>query len=152
MTQDRIGTAVLVAAAGWLGFLIADLPSWDVEVPWRYALVWAVISVLLLAVFPQRLQLSGTVLAFAVVGICLNLSIFEYEALGWKGIVPTVLVTMAVWLRRSRLDLTDVVGVSAVVAFGIAVVQPNIVMFAFLFIAIVNIVIWALNKSGGSRG
>lgn len=146
MNQDRIGTALMLVAAGFLGWLIADLPSLDVEVPWRNDLIVAAIGVLLLAAFPRRLELTGTVLAFAVLGICVNLAIFQYDALEWKGIVQTVVVAIAIWCRRDRLDLTDVVGVAAIVAFGIAVFQPAIIAIAFVAVAGVNALLWLANR------
>lgn len=146
MNQDRIGTAMMLVTAVFLGWLIADLPSLDVEVPWRNDLIVVAIGVLLLAAFPRRLELTGTVLAFAVLGLCVNLAIFQYDALEWKGVVPAVLVAIAIWCRRARLDLTDVVGVAAVVAFGIAVFQPAIIAFAFIAVAGVNALLWLANR------
>lgn len=146
MNQDRVGTAFMLAAAGLLGWLIADLPSLDVEVPWRRDLIVAAIGVVALMVFPRRLELTGTVLAFAVLGICVNLAIFQYDALDWQGFAPAMLVALGIWFRRARLDLTDVVGVSAVVAFGIAVFQPAIIAFAFVVIAGVNALLWLANR------
>lgn len=151
MNQDRLGTALMLIAAGYLGWLIADLPSVDVEVPWRNDLIIAAIGVLVLAAFPRRLELSGTVLAFAVLGICINLAIFQYDALGWQGIASTVLVAIAIWCRRARLDLSDVVGVAALVAFGIAVFQPAIIAFAFIFIAVANVLLWLANRIFATR-
>lgn len=151
MNQDRLGTALMLIAAGYLGWLIADLPSVDVEVPWRNDLIIAAIGVLALAAFPRRLELSGTVLAFAVLGICINLAIFQYDALGWQGIASTVLVAIAIWCRRARLDLSDVVGVAALVAFGIAVFQPAIIAFAFIFIAVANVLLWLANRIFATR-
>lgn len=146
MNQDRLGTALMLIAAAVFGWLIVDLPSLDVEVPWRNDLIIAAISVLALAAFPRRLELTGTVLALAVLGICINLAIFQYDALGWQGTIPGLLVAFAIWCRRARLDLTDVVGVAAIVAFGIAVFQPAIIAFAFLVIAGVNVLLWLANR------
>lgn len=151
MNLDRIGTALLVIAAAWYGWLLFDLPSLDVEVPWRNELQVALVATLVLAIFPKHIQLTGTVLAFAVLGICVNLAMFNYDALGWKGVLPVAIVAVAIWCRSNRMDMSDVIGVSAVVAFGIAIVQPGIVAFAFLFILVVNVIIWIVNRFGKSR-
>ena len=151
MNLDRIGTGVIAAAALWLGYLVLELPDTDVEVPWRNLLISIFVAVALLAVFPRKLELSGTVLAFAVLGICTNLAIFERDSIGVEAVVPVILVAIGIALRRSRLDLSDVVGVSALVAFGLGVVQPLVVVFALTFILIVNVIIWILNRVSRSQ-
>ena len=151
MNLDRLGTALLLIVAAWYGWLLFDLPPLDVEVPWRGELQIAFVATIVLAVFPKRIQLTGTVLAFAVLGMCVNLAMFNYDALGWKGVLPVAIVALAIWCRSSRMDMSDVVGVSAVVAFGIAIFAPAIVAFAFLFILVVNIIIWIANLVSKSR-
>lgn len=151
MNQDRIGTALMLSAAVWVAVLVFTLPPLDVSVPWRSDLIVVTIALLVVAFFPRRLALTGTVLAFSVLGVCINLAIFQFHAIGWQGVVPAVLLAVALWLRRERLDLKDVVGVAALVAFGIAIVQPAIVAFAWIVIAAVNLMLWLMNAMRSSR-
>lgn len=145
MILDRIGTALILAAAGWLAMLITTDPGiWaDPQYRQKVALIAAV--VLVSSVFPRRLALTGTVLAFTALGLSAHVALFGLFGMELKGVVPIVLVAVGMWLRKERYDSDPIVLVSALVACGLSIVQPQIVFVTITFLVIVNLAMWLVN-------
>lgn len=151
MTHDRIGSVVLLIVAGWFGVLAYRLPPLDIAVPWRADTIALAVGVLALALFPEHLQLTGTVLAFSVLGIAMHMMVFDRDVFGWQILILTGMIALGIWFRRARLDFKDVVAVAALVAAGVAFAQPNVMMFAWMVIAVVNSLILLMKLIGSRR-
>lgn len=151
MTFDRTGTALMLITAAWMAMLAFTAPPLELAASFRGDMMTLAIGLLVAALFPRHLELTGTVLVFSAMGVLINLATFQFSEIGWQGVVPTIVFGIALWCRRNRLDLRDVVGVAALVAFGIAIFQPNVVMFAWIVIALVNAVIWLVNGVSSFR-
>lgn len=151
MIPDRIGTALMLATSAWLIMLISTDPGVHAENAYRLRVGIIAAFILVTAFFPRHLYLSGTVLAFVSLGLVLNVGLFGLFGLGVNGLIPVLLLAIAMWLSRNRLDATDVVLVTALVACGLAIVQPPVVFFAFVVIAAVNALVWLVNMLGSLR-
>lgn len=151
MYQDRIGTVVMLLAGAWMASLAFTDPGEFAAPELRRRIVIVAVGFLVVAFFPQRLNLTGTVLAIAVLGLGLNIGLFGLFGMTWEGLLPAALMVAALWLRRNRLDNDAVVVISAAVAGMIAIVQPQVIMFAITAILVVNIIIWMANLYSGAR-
>lgn len=156
MLQDRIGTALMLIAAAWMASLAFTDPGSHAEPEWRRLVLVTAIGMLIVAFFPRHLNLSGTVLAFTMLGISLNIGIFGLLGLTWEGLIPTALLLIAVLLRRTRLDSDAVVVITAATACVLGFLQPNVILFALTVILVVSLVIWLVNafrsfRHGGRR-
>lgn len=151
MNQDRTGTALMLAAVAWLVMLVFTEPGVHAD-PWFRVLVGTIAFIVLVtAFFPRHLFLTGTVLAFVSLGMTLHIGLFGLFGLGITGLVPPALIAISLWLRRDRLDGDAVVVVTAVAACGLSMVQPRVIIIAIVFIAVVNLLIWIVNRTGAWR-
>lgn len=151
VTQDRIGTALMLMAAAWLTMLAFTEPGNTASTYFRVLLCLTASAIVIVAFFPKHLFLTGTVLIFTVLGLALHIGAFGIFGIGLKGLLPAILLVPAMYLRRDRLDGDPIVVITAAVACGLAIAQPQVVLFAFTVIAAVNIVIWLLKSVSSLR-
>lgn len=151
MIQDRFGTALMLVASAWLAMLVMTEPGIYAENNYRMRVGIIAVVVLIAALFPRHLTLSGTVVSFVALGLALNVGFFGLFGMDVQGLVPAALLVIALWLRRHRLDLTDIVLITSVVACGLAILQPNVVLIAVGVVGGVNLLIWAMNAIRSPR-
>lgn len=151
MIHDRIGTALMLIASAWLIMLVATEPGMYAENSYRVRVGIIATIILVTTFFPRHLPLSGTVLAFVSLGLTLHISLFGLFGMDIQGAVPAVVFGLAMWLRRHRLDATDIVLITSLVACGLSVVQPNVVFFTLAVVAAVNLLMWLGNAFGTKR-
>lgn len=151
MTLDRIGTVLMLVASAWLVMLITTESGVYAEPAYRQRVGISAAVILATAFFPRHLYLSGTVLAFVSLGLAVHVGVFGLFGMELQGLVPAVVLALSMWFRRVRLDLTDIVLVTSLVACGLAIVQPNVVFFALTIVAVVNLMIWLSNVLGSFR-
>lgn len=150
MIFERLGTALMIIASAWLVMLVATEPGVYAEPSYRRRVFIIAAVILVTTLFPRHLTLSGTVLSFVALGLALHIGIFGLFGMEVQGFAPTALLAVAIWLRRHRLDLTDIVLVTSLVACVLAFLQPNIVFITLSVVAVVNVVMW-LGGAIGSR-
>lgn len=146
MTQDRIGTVLMVAAAGWMLSLAFTEPGSGAATEFWVLIGVAAAMMLIVAFFPRHLFLTGTVLTFSALGLALHIGVLGVFGIGVKGLLSAVLFAIAMWFIRDRLDGSALVVITAVVACGLAIATPEVLIFAFFFIAIVSAIIWLFNR------
>lgn len=151
MILDRIGTVFILAAAGWLVMLVTTEPGHWAEPQYRQKLAIIAAVVLVSAIFPRHLSLTGTVLAFTALGLTAHVALFGLFGMELKGLVPLLLMAIAMWMRKDRFDADPVVLVSSLVACGLSIVQPLIVFITIAFLFVVNLMMWVFNGIGKMR-
>lgn len=151
MNQDRIGTALMLIAAAWTVMLAVTEPGSGASDYFRLLIGITAAAMVVVAFFPRHLYLTGTVLAFTTLGLSLHIGLFGIFGIGIPGLLPPAVFALAMWFIRDRFDGSAVVVISAVVACGLAMIQPQVVMFAFAMIAIVNILLWLGNRISAIR-
>lgn len=146
MNQDRIGMMLMFLAAAWTAMLSVTEPGSGASTWFRVLIGITGAAMVVVAFFPRHLYLTGTVLAFTTLGLSLHIGLFGIFGIGLKGLLPAVIFAIAMWFIRDRLDGSAVVVITAVVACSLAMIQPQVVMFAFLFIAAANVLLWLANR------
>lgn len=146
MTQDRIGTALMLAAAGWMISLAFTEPGSGASNEFRVQIGITAAMMLIVAFFPRHLFLTGTVLTFSALGLSLNIGLLGIFGIGVKGLLSAAVFAIAMWFIRDRMDGSAIVVITALAACGLALATPQVLMFAFLFIAVVSVIIWLLNR------
>lgn len=151
MILDRIGTALMLSASAWLIMLVTTEPGVYAEPSYRLRVGIIAAVVIITALLPRHLTLSGTVLAFVALGLALHIGLFGLFGKEIQGLVPVVLIAIAMWMRRERLDATDIVLVTSLVACGLSILQPNIVFIALTIVGIVNLASWIATAIRSAR-
>lgn len=151
MGRDQIGTGVMLAAAAWMASLAFTDPGQYAAPELRQRIVVTALVIVLVAFFPRRLNLTGTVLAVTALGLSLNIGLFGLFGMTWEGLLSAALIIVALWLRKDRLDNDAIVVISAAAAGILAVIQPLVILFALVVILAVNVIIWVLNRWSMAR-
>lgn len=151
MNQDRIGMVLMFLAAAWTVMLVITEPGSGASNYFRILIGITAVAMIVVAFLPRHLFLTGTVLAFTTLGLALHIGLFGIFGIGVKGLLPAAIFAIAMWFIRNRLDGSAVVVITAVVACSLAMIQPQVVMFAFTFIAIANILLWIANRVASLR-
>lgn len=151
MSQDRVGIALMLFAAAWMVMLAVTEPGSGASNYFRILIGITAAAMVVVAFFPRHLYLTGTVLVFTTLGLSLHIGLFGIFGIGLKGLLPAAVFAIAMWFVRDRLDGSAVVVITAVVACGLAMIQPQVVMFAIIFIAIVNVLLWLMNRISALR-
>lgn len=139
MRADRAGTIILLIAAVWMAALAYVPPGDTASTSFRILAVEIGVFILILAIFPAWLNLTGTVLAFTTFGLALHIGLFGIFGFGLEGLPPAILVAIALSLRRDRLDQFALI--PALLMFSLALWTPFYAMAVWLAIAVGNLVI-----------
>lgn len=151
MNQDRIGTGLMILAAALTVMLAVTEPGSGASNNFRLLIGITAGAMVLVSFFPRHLFLTGTVLTFTTLGLSLHIGLFGIFGIGLPGLASPIVFAIAMWFVRDRLDGSAVVVISAVVACGLAMIQPQVVIFALLFIVVANVLIWLFNRFSGMR-
>ena len=146
MNQDRIGAFLLLIAASWMVLLAFTHPGNTASGNFRYLVLVVAFGLLVLTILPQFNFQTSTALTFSVLGVCLHIGTFGILGIGLKGLLPAAMVVVAMWFRRDRFS-GDAVVVVSVVACCLAIVQANVVIFAWMVIALANLFIWMWKRA-----
>lgn len=145
MNQDRAGALLLLASAGWMALLAIVPPGNTASYNYRVTILTAAIGMLVLIVFPRMQYRTTTAYAFSLMGITLSVGVFGMFGVGLLGLVPAIMVPVAIWLRRDRLDGHVVVVIISVAACCFAIFAPGGIILAWSVIALGNAFIWVWN-------
>lgn len=146
MTQDRIGTVLMVAAAGWMISLAFTEPGSGASTDFRVQIGITVAMMLIVAFFPRHLFLTGTVLTFSALGLALHIGLLGVFGIGVRGLLSAVVFAIAMWFIRDRLDGSALVVITALAACGLGMATPAVLIFALFFVAAVSAIIWIFNR------
>src|SRR5699024_5581744 len=116
---------MLLAAAGTVMLAVTE-PGSTASPNFRLTVGVTAAAMVLVAYFPRHLYLTGTVLAFTTLGLSLHIGLFGIFGIGVPGLLPPALFGIAMWFTRDRLDGSAIVVITAVVACGLAMIQPGI--------------------------
>lgn len=151
MSLGRIGNVLILVAAAWMAMLAITEPGSGASTYFRTVIGVTAAGMVVVAFFPRHLYLTGTVLAFTMLGLSLHIGLFGIFGIGVQGLLPAAVFGIAMWFIRNRLDGSAVVVMTSLVSCGLAIIQPEVVLFAFAFIGVANLLIWGANRLSRPR-
>lgn len=148
MVSTRIGNALIPIAALWMAGLALLGPGADADGPYRSMMISTAFALLSLLVLSPHLTATWTLLAFSILGVILHFGVLGIFGFGLPGLVPPILLVIAMWIFRDRLDGRVVVW--AVILASIGLWAPHHMVAGWYVMALVNAVIWVVNRLKGA--
>ena len=148
MDSTRIGNALILIAALWMAGLALLGPGADADGAYRSMMISTAFALLALLVLSPHLTATWTLLAFSILGVSLSIAAIGTFGVGPAGFVPPILLAMAMWILRDRLDGRVVVW--AVILASIGLWAPHHMVAGWYIMALVNAVIWIVNRLKGA--
>ena len=148
MDSTRTGNALILIAALWMAGLALLGPGADADGPYRSMMISTAFALLSLLVLSPHLTATWTLLAFSILGVMLPFGLWGIFGFGPAGLVPPILLVIAMWILRDRLDGRVVVW--AVILASIGLWAPLHMVAGWYIMALVNAVIWIVNRLKGA--
>lgn len=148
MDSTRIGNALILIAALWMAGLALVGPGADADGVYSSLMISTALATIALMVLSPHLTATWTLLAFSILGVSLSIAAIGTFGIGPAGFVPPILLALAMWCRRDRLDGRVVVW--AVILASIGLWAPHHMVAGWYVMALVNAVIWVVNRLKGA--
>ena len=148
MDSTRIGNALILIAALWMAGLALLGPGADADGAYRSMMISTAFALLALLVLSPHLTATWTLLAFSILGVSLSVAAIGTFGVGPAGFVLPILLAMAMWFSGDRLD--GRVAVWAVILASIGLWAPHHMVAGWYIMALVNAVIWVVNRLKGA--
>lgn len=149
MSSARTGNALILIAALWTLGLVFVWPAGEASTFYRSMVFSTALALIALVLLSDHLTATWTMLAFSILGVTLSVAVFGTFGVGLAGFVSPLLLAVAMWVRRDRLDGRVVVWSIVLASLGIWL--PHYMVAGWYIMALVNAVIWMVNRLKGSR-
>lgn len=149
MSSAQTGNAFILLAALWMLGLSLVGPGADADWAYRSIMVSTALALFALVLLSPHLTATWTLLAFSILGVSLSAAIFGTFGVGLAGYISPILLVIAMWVRRDRLDGRVVIW--SVILASLGLWAPHYMVAGWYMMALVNAVIWVVNRLKGSR-